>query len=726
MWRTTTQTSSKIKCACSFAGRSLKVPARCQLCTKTEAPPPQPPLPPRRSGRRFLKFLAGSVLVTGGTFVGAVAYGRANPEFRKQVESNWPILLGISPYLFKDDDTIFEGLPALKTTSPSQMPALLFQDTKQEVKEVVSEKTGPVAQDNPAEVVGSDKDKESAELRTAEEESRLERLRREREEEQRAKELHEKMIEQEIDDAADLAAFETIIDTITASSAQLTQDAIDAQKKAVVLTEEHRDRLKEAMDEPQSDTADKRAQWTRVVEAAEAKIQALKVADDYAQAAKLELEKLQVVIADSQEKKPRLGTSPTITDAAKHLKDMTYDLDTATAEVVTAQTESNILKEYHDLIQEGKEQFTKELRSLMPEVKLGEKGKKLTEDELNSLIAHGHRRIEQLQHQLAEQQALEQRRLQEAIEKQKTELEQDTVDAINRELERKEGVFAVDLEKKMEEVMRESEKEMRVQLRRQAAAHSDHLADVLRQQELEFDKQLQQREQDVRIQEQNQYHQKLVGALATLKGVQSAVEGRAGMEKQVQKAQELWLACENLKRTIASGDTISAPLANQIVAVTDAAEDNAFVDAVVKSIPEKALIQGVQTEEALRQRWEDVNRVCRRVSMVDESGSGLAKYLLSFLQSLLIFPQRTPSTPLPNQEIDPDTLDTFRLLDFASYYIEQGDLEQAVRYINQLQGMPRKVVADWLREARLLLETSQAANVLSAHASASGLGGLKF
>ncbi|XP_022091636.1 MICOS complex subunit Mic60-like [Acanthaster planci] len=716
MWRSTTQTSSKIKCACSFAGRSLKVPSRCQLCTKTEAPPPQPPSP-RKSGSRFLKFLAGSILVTGGTMVGAVAYGRANPEFRRQVESNWPILLGISPYLFNDNNINGEELPALKEKAPSQMPPLLFQDTKEVVKDIMSEKSVDLGQDKPVEAADMTKTKQEKEVvaqKKDEEESRIERLRREREEEQRAKELKEKMIEQEIDDAADLAAFEAIIDTITASSTQLTQDAIDAQKKGVVLTEEHRDRLKEAMDELQSDTNEKRAQWTKVVEAAEAKMDLM------------ELEKLKVVIAESQEKKPRLGSSQAITDATKYLNKITYDLDTAVAEVVKAQAESNILKEYHDLIQEGREQFSKELKSLMPEVKLGEKGKKLTEDELNSLIAHGHRRIEQLQHQLAEQQAMEQRRLQQALQKQKGELEQEMVDAINRELERKEGIFAVDLDKKIEEVMQESEKEMRVQLRRQAAAHSDHLADVLQQQAQEFDQQLQQHEQNVRIQEQDRYHQKLAGALATLKGVQSAVEGRAGMEKQVQKAQELWLACENLKRTIASGDTMSAPLANEIVAVTDAAEDNAFVDAIIKSIPEKALIQGVQSQEALRQRWDNVNRVCRRVVMVEESGSSLFKYVLSFVQSLLIFPQRIPATPPPNQEIDPDSLDTFRLLDLASYHIEQGDLEQAVRYINQLRGMPRKVVADWLREARLLLETSQAASVLSAHASASGLGGLKF
>ena len=69
---------------------------------------------------------------------------------------------------------------------------------------------------------------------------------------------------------------------------------------------------------------------------------------------------------------------------------------------------------------------------------------------------------------------------------------------------------------------------MRIQLRRQAAAHSDHLSDVLRQQAKDFEKELQKHEHEVRIQEQDRYHQKLAGSLATLNGVQAAVEGENG------------------------------------------------------------------------------------------------------------------------------------------------------------------------------------------------------
>lgn len=53
--------------------------------------------------------------------------------------------------------------------------------------------------------------------------------------------------------------------------------------------------------------------------------------------------------------------------------------------------------------------------------------------------------------------------------------------------------------------------------------------------------------------------------------------------------------------------------------------------------------------------------------------------------------------------------------------MERGNLVQAVKYMNLLQGAPRKIAKDWLKEARLLLETQQATNTLMAHAASSGL-----
>lgn len=74
-------------------------------------------------------------------------------------------------------------------------------------------------------------------------------------------------------------------------------------------------------------------------------------------------------------------------------------------------------------------------------------GKKLTEAELNSLIAHAHRRIDQLQKQLAEQIAMETQRTQKAIEQQKAEGENLAADLVKKEVERLQNEFSLEKQK---------------------------------------------------------------------------------------------------------------------------------------------------------------------------------------------------------------------------------------------------------------------------------------
>lgn len=55
------------------------------------------------------------------------------------------------------------------------------------------------------------------------------------------------------------------------------------------------------------------------------------------------------------------------------------------------------------------------------------------------------------------------------------------------------------------------------------------------------------------------------------------------------------------------------------------------------------------------------------------------------------------------------------------YWVDRGDFEQALKYMNLLKGGARSVSSDWMKEVTLLLEVQQAANLLLAHASASGM-----
>ena len=52
--------------------------------------------------------------------------------------------------------------------------------------------------------------------------------------------------------------------------------------------------------------------------------------------------------------------------------------------------------------------------------------------------------------------------------------------------------------------------------------------------------------------------------------------------------------------------------------------------------------------------------------------------------------------------------------------MDHGNLVQTLKYMNLLKGAPRNVASEWVNEARLLLETQQAVNVLLSHASGNG------
>lgn len=55
------------------------------------------------------------------------------------------------------------------------------------------------------------------------------------------------------------------------------------------------------------------------------------------------------------------------------------------------------------------------------------------------------------------------------------------------------------------------------------------------------------------------------------------------------------------------------------------------------------------------------------------------------------------------------------------YWLDRGNFLQTLKYMNLLKGASRSVARQWMNEARILLETQQAANTLMAHAASSGL-----
>lgn len=137
------------------------------------------------------------------------------------------------------------------------------------------------------------------------------------------------------------------------------------------------------------------------------------------------------------------------------------------------------------------------------------------------------------------------------------------------------------------------------------------------------------------------------------------------------------------------------------------------------------MTRGVWTESALAERFSRVRSIARRVALIDEAGGSLFRYIISYVMSVFVFRQPLEAAHYDDDaELDADQLTPFVLLDRAADALGRGSLEQAVRYVNQLRGESRHVASDWLSEARLLLETRQAADVLVAFAVANSLDSL--
>uniref|UniRef100_A0A4W5KSU2 MICOS complex subunit MIC60 n=1 Tax=Hucho hucho TaxID=62062 RepID=A0A4W5KSU2_9TELE len=677
------------------------------------------------SGSSAGKIVAASVLTVGGGVGGTILYANWDPKFRANVEKSIPY-----------SDQVFglalgPGAPPPVINKPRKVEPVqissmseVWKDSKQPKAKEVEKKAKQTDSEGPPAPAPQETLEAAAKCTECEHDPTMK--------ERPEGEVAARLAEQDKAEQDLLTSLSSNLEDALGSTAKVTLQAIGAQEAALQAIAQHTRQLREAM-EAEAPPDKKSTQWRVLEDALSERSRSVDEAGAAVLKAKAELDKLRGVIDGAKHLKIA-AARPSILAAEENLHSMVVDLDSVVTRVQTAQSEAKIVSQYSELVNEAKAQFQKELNSITPEIQANWKGLtgKLTQDDLNSLIAHAHRRIDQLNRELAEQRVREQIHIDSSLEQQKLEDKKALEVAVSTALEHNREQMRLEQEKKVEETREVMEAEMRTQLRRQAAAHTDHLRDVLKVQEQELraeaeeilNSSLMEKETEYRRLTQDQldsFTLDMNAAYARLKGMEEAIDSHVIAEEEARKAHQLWLSVEALNYTLktAALNDPTEPLEGAVQAIKESCAEDEFAQALATALPSESLSRGVYSEASLRARFYAIRQLARRVALIDETRNSLYQYFLSYLQATLLFEKAQEAPPA---KLSAEDLDTFKLLSYAAYSLEHGDLELAAKLVNQLKGESRRVAQDWLKEARLTLETKQVVSLLSAYANAVGLG----
>ena len=167
------------------------------------------------------------------------------------------------------------------------------------------------------------------------------------------------------------------------------------------------------------------------------------------------------------------------------------------------------------------------------------------------------------------------------------------------------------------------------------------------------------------------------------------------------KTQQLQVAVDAVRAALENSD-VPRPFLNELVAVKELADSDPVVAAAIASISPVAYQDGIPSSSQLVDRFRRVASEVRKASLLPEN-AGITSHIVSYMLSKATF----------KKQVSTAGDDVESVLTRTENYLEEGNLDDAAREMNSLQGWARLLSKDWLADVRRVLEVRQALEVCS-------------
>ncbi|KAF8471681.1 mitochondrial inner membrane protein-domain-containing protein [Kalaharituber pfeilii] len=285
-----------------------------------------------------------------------------------------------------------------------------------------------------------------------------------------------------------------------------------------------------------------------------------------------------------------------------------------------------------------------------------------------------------------------------------TKIAQGIMARVDQEAEEINRYYQAQLEAIKERLEKGYQEKLRTELERTAQVAEQRTQNELLEQAIEMKRRWIQEITDRVEEERNGRLGKLKELSETIHELEAVASKWTDVVESNLKTQQVHVAIEAV-RNVVNDPEQPRPFIRELAALKEIAENDEVVRAAIASINPRAYQRGVSSHAQLTDRFRRVSEEVRKAALLPQD-AGVAGHAASWLLSKALFRKKGLATG--------DDVES--ILTRTETYLEEGDLDNAAREMNQLQGWAKVLARDWLREARLLLEVKQAIEVIGIQA----------